>query len=130
MPIRPRAAGGRCWLPRFRANSGGDPARIARLSLGPAVFGRYVDVGDVFVRHVAAVVRVLRIREDLEHAAAARQRVGLAQGILMARHHISPAQAFEVLTRRSVDGGVELRLVADQIIDGGLAELVDRGSVG
>jgi AmiR/NasT family two-component response regulator len=58
-------------------------------------------------------------REDLNRAVAARHRVGLAQGILMARRRLTAEQAFTLLRRRSQNTHVKLRAIAQTVIQTG-----------
>jgi AmiR/NasT family two-component response regulator len=71
-----------------------------------------------------AVALALRLREreaeaqHLETALRSRSTIDQAVGILMARAHLSPDAAFEVLRRRSQDSNRKLRdLAADLIAD-------------
>ena len=53
---------------------------------------------------------------DLQAAVEARHRVGLAQGVLMAKYQIGPDAAFAVLRRHSQHTNVKLRVVAEHVI--------------
>jgi hypothetical protein len=61
-------------------------------------------------------------RDTLQQAIAARHRVGIAQGILMARHRLSVDEAFDQLRRRSQYTNKKLRVVVDAVV--GSVELI------
>jgi AmiR/NasT family two-component response regulator len=54
--------------------------------------------------------------EGLRAALETRHTIGLAQGILMARHTLSVAQAFDYLRRRSQSDNVKLRQIAVDLV--------------
>jgi AmiR/NasT family two-component response regulator len=58
-------------------------------------------------------------RDNLNRAVAARHRVGLAQGILMARRQLTADQAFTLLKRESQNTRVKLRTIAQTVIQTG-----------
>lgn len=76
----------------------------------------YADLADLLGRHAGAAARDVNSRVSLGHAVEARNRVGQAQGILMARYRITADQAFAVLLRHSQDTNTKLRLLADDVI--------------
>jgi AmiR/NasT family two-component response regulator len=53
---------------------------------------------------------------ELHTALETRHSIGLAQGLLMARYGLSTEQSFAYLQRRSQDGNVKLRLLADEVV--------------
>lgn len=55
--------------------------------------------------------------DDLNIALETRHTIGLAQGLLMARYGLTAEQAFEYLRRRSQDGNVKLRRLADRVVE-------------
>ena len=54
--------------------------------------------------------------EGLRAALETRHTIGLAQGILMARHTLTVAQAFDYLRRRSQSDNVKLREIAVDLV--------------
>ena len=73
-------------------------------------------VGLALAAHIAVA---LAGELDLQHANQAitdRTVIGQAQGILMERYDLDPAQAFRALVRMSQDDNVKLHLVAGRIV--------------
>ena len=68
---------------------------------------------DTTRRELAAAQREV---EGLRAALETRHTIGLAQGILMARHTLSVAQAFDYLRRRSQSDNVKLRQIAVDLV--------------
>jgi ANTAR domain len=85
----------------------------------PATLSRYTDVAEAFAHHASLAVRVITERDNSNRAVAARHRVGLAQGILMARRQLTADQAFTLLQRQSQNTNVKLRTIAQTIIQTG-----------
>jgi AmiR/NasT family two-component response regulator len=54
--------------------------------------------------------------EGLREALESRHTIGLAQGILMARHTLTVSQAFDHLRRRSQSDNVKLREIAADLV--------------
>ena len=54
--------------------------------------------------------------EGLRAALESRHTIGLAQGILMARHTLTVSQAFDYLRRRSQSDNVKLREIAVDLV--------------
>ena len=54
--------------------------------------------------------------EGLRAALETRHMIGLAQGILMTRHTLTVAQAFDYLRRLSQSGNVKLREIAVDLV--------------
>jgi AmiR/NasT family two-component response regulator len=50
---------------------------------------------------------------------SARHRVGMAQGILMARRQLTAGEAFALLKRESQNTHVKLRTIAQRVIETG-----------
>jgi GAF domain-containing protein len=75
-----------------------------------------VAIGAVFATHAAVAWSRSRTAEDLRIGMRSRELIGKAIGILMARQHISEAEALDVLTRASQRLNVKLRLIAEQIV--------------
>ena len=71
---------------------------------------------DIFGRHASLAVANEETRSELTVALDSRKLIGQAQGILMERHNLSDAQAFEVLKRYSTNSNVRLRLVAEHVV--------------
>lgn len=75
-----------------------------------------VRAANVVGRHATVALAAASEEEGLQHAARARHKVGLAQGILMEQLGIDAERAFDVLRRYSQDGNVKLREVADRVV--------------
>ena len=71
------------------------------------------DPGDPTSEDLAAARREV---EGLRAALESRHTIGLAQGILMARHTLTVAQAFDYLRRRSQSDNVKLREIAVDLV--------------
>lgn len=54
--------------------------------------------------------------EGLRAALGSRHTIGLAQGILMARHTLTVSQSFDYLRRRSQSDNVKLREIAVDLV--------------
>ena len=57
--------------------------------------------------------------EELGRALRSSRQVGMAMGILMERHRLGPDRAFQVLRQMSQRRNVELRDIADAIVEPG-----------
>jgi hypothetical protein len=64
----------------------------------------------------AALAHARREVEGLRAALETRHTIGLAQGILMARHTLTVAQAFDRLSHRSQSANIKLRDVAVGVV--------------
>lgn len=99
-------------------SKGGRP--IGSLNLfcsDPAAFDADdVDAAGIFARHASLALVSSRTETTLEEAIAARHRVGVAQGILMARYGLSMEMAFDVLRQRSQQSQVKLHVIASDVI--------------
>jgi ANTAR domain len=95
------------------------PVRLVWYARGPASLSPYVDVAEAFAHHATLVLGAVMERHNLNRAAAARHRVGLAQGILMTRRQLSADQAFALLKRESQNTHVKLRAIAQTVIQTG-----------
>jgi GAF domain-containing protein len=80
-----------------------------------------VALGSVFAAHAAVAMISARRQENLEQKAATRDVIGRAQGILMAREHVTEQQALDMLRRASQRLNVKLRDVAAVITETGLS---------
>lgn len=78
---------------------------------------RLAELAAVAVANAQEYRRTLDLVANLRSALGSRDLIGQAKGILMARHGLSSAQAFEVLRRRSQDDNIKLRNVAALVVD-------------
>jgi hypothetical protein len=100
----------------------GSPRRTVRLvwySARPASLSQYADVAEAFAHHASLALAAVMERDNLNRAVAARRRVGLAQGILMTRRHLTADKAFTLLKRESQNTHVKLRTIAQTVIQTG-----------
>lgn len=65
----------------------------------------------------------LQENENLKAALLTRHRIGIAQGLVMARYGIDEGHAFRYLARRSQHANIKLRVLVDEVI----AELTEDG---
>lgn len=70
--------------------------------------------------HVAVALSAAREFETLESAVATRTVIGQAEGMLMYRYELTPAQAFAVLARQSQASNRKLRDIAAEIVRNGV----------
>ena len=93
------------------------------------IYGRDVDafgpdamsVAGSFAVQVAAAYERSLDRHHLERALVTRNLIGQAQGILMERHKITAARAFEVLANASQRNNTKLIDVARRVVDTGVS---------
>ena len=71
----------------------------------------------IFARHAALALTKSWNEDGLYTALDTRKLIGQAQGILMERHDLDEARAFEVLRRYSQDHNIKLRDVAAHLIE-------------
>jgi ANTAR domain-containing protein len=95
------------------------PVRLVWYAKGPASLSPYADVAEAFAQHVSLALGAVMERDNLNQAVAARQQVGLAQGILMTRRQLTADQAFALLKRESQNTHVKLRAIAQTVIQTG-----------
>lgn len=76
-----------------------------------------VHIASLFASHVALALGKARIEENLTKGMEARQRVGVAVGILMERYELDEDRAFAYLARVSQTSNVKLRDIADELVD-------------
>ncbi len=95
------------------------PVRLVWYATGPASLSPYADLAEAFAHHASLVLGAVMERDNLNQAAAARHRVGLAQGILMTRRQLTADQAFTLLKRESQNTHVKLRAIAQTVIQTG-----------
>ncbi|UZN02033.1 GAF and ANTAR domain-containing protein [Cellulomonas sp. S1-8] len=76
-------------------------------------------VGLMFAAHAAVAYSAAHEQAALSRSVETRQVIGQAQGILMERHRVTPAQAFAMLVRVSQHRNEKLRDVAQRLADSG-----------
>lgn len=82
--------------------------------------GAFDDLGDLaelFAHQSAMALDYARQIDQLKEAVQARQRIGLAVGMVMERYGIDEARAFAFLTRLSSHENIKLRLVAERLLE-------------
>ncbi|RYV52783.1 GAF and ANTAR domain-containing protein [Pengzhenrongella frigida] len=75
-----------------------------------------ISTGYYLAAHLAVAIAEAKTAEQLHTAIGTRTAIGQAEGILMERFNLQPAQAFAVLTRISQDSNVRLHLVAAELV--------------
>jgi GAF domain-containing protein len=75
-----------------------------------------LDLALVFASHAAMAINAARQVTGLQTAVESRHLIGVAQGVLMARHDLTVEQAFELLRRYSSTSNVKLRDVAAEVV--------------
>ena len=93
--------------------------RISWFASDTQAFVDQTGVAELFCRHADLAIQDLNARENLTRGMTARHRIGLAQGILMARHQLTADQVFQVLLRESQNTNTKLNVVADRVIRSG-----------
>ena len=101
------------------------PIRLVWYATGPASLTPHADIAEAFAQHATLILQAAIVRDNLNHAMAARHRVGLAQGILMTRHQLTADQAFALLKRESQNTHVKLRTIAQTVIQTDDLPLID-----
>jgi transcriptional regulator with GAF, ATPase, and Fis domain len=79
------------------------------------------DVGAVIASFASVAIMAMRAREEaatLRKGLQSNREIGKAVGLLMAAHHITGQQAFELLRSTSQELNMKLALVASQVIEG------------
>jgi GAF domain-containing protein len=74
-------------------------------------------LAELFASHAATALGHARDVAHLSEAMASRQQIGTAIGLLMARHRIDSAWAFEFLARASSTSELGVRVVAQEIVE-------------
>jgi hypothetical protein len=95
------------------------PVRLVWHARRPTTLSLYRDVAEAFAHHAGLALEAVMERDNLKRAAAARHRVGLAQGILMTRRQLTADEAFTLLKRHSQNTHVKLRTIAQTVIQTG-----------
>lgn len=75
------------------------------------------DLALLVATHTALALDAAHVVTGLRAALGSRHRIGVAQGILMARHDLTLDQSFGVLQRLSNDSNTKLSEVAAHIVD-------------
>ena len=107
MPVSGRSIGG---LNVYRAAEGPVPDLLLEQVQA------FAGVAAVTIDNVASYTRALKESADLRAAMDSRAVIEQAKGILVAREHCSPDEAFALLTRMSQHSHTKLRDVAAQIV--------------
>lgn len=75
--------------------------------------------GLMFAAHAAVAYAASQKQVKLNRTIATRQLIGMAQGILIERHRLTPERAFALLVRVSQHSNTKLRDVADRLVHSG-----------
>jgi GAF domain-containing protein len=78
-----------------------------------------VDTAVIFAMHATNAMSSAKLISGLQTAAQNRHLIGVAQGILMHRYHLTMEQAFEVLRRYSSHLNVKVRDLASEVVERG-----------
>lgn len=78
-----------------------------------------IELGEVFAVHCSAVLAAAISREGSRSALQSRDLIGQAKGILMERHRMTAAAAFERLRQESQERNIKLRDLARQVVESG-----------
>ncbi len=73
----------------------------------------------LFATHASLLLSSILRTDQLEQAVATRDVIGMAKGMVMARHRIDDEAAFSVLVRYSRDTNTKLREVAAAVVASG-----------
>jgi len=84
-------------------------------------------VGLMFAAHAAVAYAASQTQAKLTRTVATRQLIGMAQGILIERHKLTPDQAFALLVRVSQHRNTKLRDVAERLVHSGHLDETDTG---
>ncbi|WP_435768819.1 GAF and ANTAR domain-containing protein [Nocardioides sp. SYSU DS0651] len=75
-----------------------------------------VELAELFATHAAIALGRARHEDDLNQSVVSRQVIGTAVGIVMERHQLGEARAFEFLVRAATTSDVTLRAVAEEVV--------------
>jgi GAF domain-containing protein len=75
-------------------------------------------MAEVFAAHAALTLGRAQREDQLHHAIVTRQLIGQATGIIMERHNLTEARAFDYLIRVSSHSNMKLREVAKEVVAG------------
>jgi hypothetical protein len=96
-----------------------EPVRLVWYATDPGILSPYADLAEAFAHYASLALGAANERDNLNRAVSARHRVGMAQGILMARRQLTAGQAFALLKRESQNTHVKLRTIAQRVIETG-----------
>jgi hypothetical protein len=96
-----------------------EPVRLVWYATGPGILSPYADLAEAFAHYAGLALGAANERDNLNRAVSARHRVGMAQGILMARRQLTAGEAFALLKRESQNTHVKLRTLAQRVIETG-----------
>ena len=100
----------------LRVGSGLRAALVLQSAKPGAFDAPALEAADVYVTHASAAISKSQTTDSLRHAVRTRQVIGEATGILMERHRIDSAAAFDLLVRASQNLNVKLRDVAEHVV--------------
>lgn len=78
-----------------------------------------VDLAVLYAAHAATALKTVRDVTGLQIALQTRHMIGIAQGVLMQRYHLTQEQSFNVLRRYSSQTNTKLRDVAQSVVNTG-----------
>jgi len=100
--------------------SGDDLGAMNLYNRTPGAFNEEsCDIGTPFAAHAAVALAQVQQHDDFRTAMNTRDLIGQAKGILMERHKVTGAQAFQLLTTVSQHRNVKLRDVAAELVSSG-----------
>ena len=100
--------------------SGGDLGALNLYNRAAHAFSQdSQQVGLPFAAHAAVALAQVQQREHLLKAVDSRDLIGQAKGILMERHKLTAAQAFQLLTTVSQHRNLKLRDLAEELTSSG-----------
>ncbi len=122
------------WSSRAATELGIRSVLAMQLFVGPDALGSlnlYSDKPDAFglddrvsslalAAHIAVALTAEREHVTAESGLASRTTIGQAQGMLMQRLGLTPAQAFSALVRMSQARNIKLRVIAEDIVTNGI----------
>lgn len=74
-----------------------------------------LETARVIAAHASVVLAYARTEQNLWQAVDARDLIGQAEGILMARYHLTAPAAFAVLRRHSQQHNIKIAVLAKQL---------------
>ncbi|MEW1955636.1 GAF and ANTAR domain-containing protein [Terrabacter sp. NPDC080008] len=95
-----------------------------------ALTGRSADSGAVIASFASVALMAIRAREEaatLRQGLQSNREIGKAVGLLMAAHHISGEEAFELLRTTSQELNMKLAKLASQIVEGQESQFAPSG---
>jgi len=96
-------------------------------SLRPRAFASHdIDAAEVVAAQASVVLAYAQSQKELERAIDSRRVIGQAQGMLMARYGLTPAQAFAMLRRYSQDRNLRISALAQEFTSTGQLPGFDR----